>query len=63
MEGSSTIHSMARRIKSVQFSGSLTQRPSTPITRKIAYRDGEAARRSQSVSNSNDEQGHDRIGI
>lgn len=63
MEGSPTIHSIARRIKSAQNSGSLTQRPSNSITRRIAYRDGEAARRSPSISNSNGEQGHDGIGI
>ena len=61
--GSPTIHSIARRIKSAQYSGSLTQRPSNSITRRIAYRDGEAARRSPSISNSNGEQGHDGLGI
>ena len=56
-------HDFACRIKSSPYSGSLTQWPPDPITRKIANKDGEAGKRSQSVSNSNHEQDHDRISI
>ena len=61
--GEPIINSLARRIKSSQFSGSLIQWLPDPFSRKIAYKEREADRESPFVSNPNDEQGYDRISI